>query len=166
MSTMRKGRRTGFATAEVTNTRPNLERALEEGLRETFPASDAVAVTEPAATAPGNSVARSEPVAVLRAAFYSYGALAQLFARKFYKALEWAQSAIRIPNCHYWPFAHRVAALGHMQREEELKIAVAELLQRKPEFSCGFARKRLFYVKNLLQLDGYVEGLRKAGIPE
>jgi TolB-like protein/DNA-binding winged helix-turn-helix (wHTH) protein len=101
-----------------------------------------------------------------RWAFYSYGALAQLFALRFDKALEWAQRAIRIPNCHYWPFAHRVAALGHMQREEELKIAIAELLQRKPEFSCGFARKRLFYVKNLLQLDGYVEGLRKAGIPE
>ena len=31
-----------------------LERALEEGLEETFPASDAVAVTEPAPTPPGN----------------------------------------------------------------------------------------------------------------
>jgi hypothetical protein len=101
-----------------------------------------------------------------RGAFYSYGALAQLFAREFDKAFEWAQRAIRIPNCHYWPFAHRVAALGYMQREQELRIAVTELLQRKPEFSCGFARKRLFYVKNLVQLDGYVKGLRKAGIPE
>jgi hypothetical protein len=53
-----------------------------------------------------------------------------------------------------------------MQREEELRIAVAELLRRKPGFSCGFARKRLFYVKNPLQLNRYVEGLRKAGIPE
>lgn len=101
-----------------------------------------------------------------RWAFYSYGALAQLFAREFDKAFEWAQRAIRIPHCHYWPFAHRVAALGHMQREEDLQIAVTELLQRKREFSCGFARKRLFYVKNPAQLDGYVEGLRKAGIPE
>jgi TolB-like protein/DNA-binding winged helix-turn-helix (wHTH) protein len=101
-----------------------------------------------------------------RWAFYSYGALAQIFAREFDKAFDWAQRAIRIPNCHYWPFAHRVAALGHMQQEEELKIAVAELLQRKPEFSRGFARKRLFYVRNPLQLDKYVEGLRRAGIPE
>jgi nicotinate phosphoribosyltransferase len=30
-----------------------LERALEEGLEETFPASDAVSVTEPAPTRPG-----------------------------------------------------------------------------------------------------------------
>jgi hypothetical protein len=34
--------------------RQRLERALEEGLKETFPASDAVAVTEPATTRPGN----------------------------------------------------------------------------------------------------------------
>lgn len=32
------------------NERQRLEQALEEGLEETFPASDAVAVTEPART--------------------------------------------------------------------------------------------------------------------
>jgi len=36
------------------NRKQRLERALEEGLEETFPASDAVAVTEPAATPPGD----------------------------------------------------------------------------------------------------------------
>jgi len=34
--------------------RERLERALEEGLRETFPASDPVAVTEPAPARPGD----------------------------------------------------------------------------------------------------------------
>ena len=34
--------------------RQRLERALEQGLEETFPASDAVAVTEPARTPPGD----------------------------------------------------------------------------------------------------------------
>jgi hypothetical protein len=34
--------------------RQRLERALEEGLEETFPGSDAVAVTEPAPTPPGD----------------------------------------------------------------------------------------------------------------
>jgi hypothetical protein len=34
--------------------RRRLERALDIGLEETFPASDAVAVTEPAPTPPGN----------------------------------------------------------------------------------------------------------------
>lgn len=37
------------------NERQRLEKALEEGLEETFPASDAVAVTEPAPTRPNDS---------------------------------------------------------------------------------------------------------------
>jgi hypothetical protein len=37
------------------NERQRLEKALEEGLEETFPASDAVAVTEPARTRPNDS---------------------------------------------------------------------------------------------------------------
>jgi len=40
------------------------------------------------------------------------------------------------------------------------------LLQRKPEFSCAFARRQLFYIKDPAQLDLYVEGLHRAGIPQ
>jgi TolB-like protein len=100
-----------------------------------------------------------------RWAFYSYGALAHLFARKFEEAQEWAWNATRIPNCHYWPFAHRLAALGHLQRKEELPAAIGDLLQRKPDFTAHFARERLFYVRDPAHLDVYVEGLRLAGIP-
>ena len=39
---------------EAMQKRERLERALEEGLRETFPASDPVAVTQPAPTLPGD----------------------------------------------------------------------------------------------------------------
>jgi len=42
--------------AEKENRRHRLDKALEEGLEETFPASDVVAVTEPAPTGPpGNN---------------------------------------------------------------------------------------------------------------
>ena len=41
--------------AETKNRRYRLDKALEEGLEETFPASDVVAVTEPAPTPPGNN---------------------------------------------------------------------------------------------------------------
>jgi len=102
----------------------------------------------------------------LRWAFYSYRALAHIFAREFDLANEWAQRATRVPNAHYWAFAHRVAALGHLQRPEECAKAVSDLLQRKPDFSCSFARKRLFYVKNGNQLELYLEGLRRAGISD
>lgn len=101
-----------------------------------------------------------------RWAFYSYRALAHLFARDFDEAVEWAQKATRIPNCHYWAFAHRVSALGHLQRSKELAPAIVELLQRKPEFSSSFARRRLFYIKNPTHLELYAEGLRRAGVTE
>jgi len=101
-----------------------------------------------------------------RWAYYSYRALAHLLSSEFESALEWAQNAVRIPNCHYWPFAHRVSALGHLRRAAEVPAAVAELLRRKPEFSCELARERLFYVKNPEHLARYLEGLRSAGIRE
>jgi len=99
-----------------------------------------------------------------RWAFYSYRALAHLFAREFDQALQWAQKATRVPNCHYWPFAHRVAALGFLPERGGLEVARAELMERKPEFSCAFARRRLFYIKDSAQLDLYAEGLHRAGI--
>jgi adenylate cyclase len=101
-----------------------------------------------------------------RWAFLSYRALAHLLAGEFDHAVEWAQKATRVPNCHFWPFAHRVSALGHLQRAAELPGAVAELLQRKPEFSCSFARERLFYLRNPEHIARYVQGLRSAGLKE
>jgi tetratricopeptide (TPR) repeat protein len=102
----------------------------------------------------------------LRWAFYSYRALAHIFARDFEAACEWAEKATRVPNAHYWAFAHRVSALGHLDHPGELRMAAEELLRRKPDFSCSFARKRLFFVKNPAQLDLYLQGLCRAGMPE
>jgi TolB-like protein len=102
----------------------------------------------------------------LRWAFYSYRALAHIFGREFESANEWAQRATRVPNAHYWAFAHRVAALGYLERPDESAKAVSDLLERKSDFSRSFARKRLFYVKDSEQLDLYLEGLRRAGVPD
>jgi TolB-like protein len=102
----------------------------------------------------------------LRWAFYSYRALAHIFARQFDQAHEWARRATRVPNAHYWAFAHRVSALGHLRNQDDLPTAKADLLQRNPGFSCSFARRRLFYVRDDAQLDLYVQGLRLAGIKD
>lgn len=101
-----------------------------------------------------------------RWAFHSYRALAHLFAGDFELAQDWSQKATRMPNCHYWAFAHRVSALGHLEQGAALPLAKAELLERKGDFSRGFARRRLFYVRNARDVELYVEGLRKAGIAE
>jgi hypothetical protein len=99
-------------------------------------------------------------------AFYSYRSLAHIFARQFDQALEWSHKATRVPHAHFWPFAHRVSALGHLQNQDDLPVAKDELLQRNPDFSCSFARRRLFYVRDSAQLDLYVQGLRLAGIKD
>jgi TolB-like protein/Tfp pilus assembly protein PilF len=101
-----------------------------------------------------------------RWAFYSYRALAHVLAGEFEQAFEWAQRATRVPNCHYWPFVHRVAALGYLRWETELAPALAELRDRKPDFSCRFARDRLFFIKDPEHLERYLMGLRKAGVAE
>lgn len=102
----------------------------------------------------------------MRWAFLSYRAQAKLFARDFARANAYASQAVRAPNCHYWPFAHRLAALGYIGAGEEVARAREQLLERKPDFNCGWTRERLFYVLNADQLDIYVDGLRRAGVPD
>jgi tetratricopeptide (TPR) repeat protein len=102
----------------------------------------------------------------LRWAFLSYRALAHIFAREFEDAEQWARKATRVPNCHYWGFAHRVAALGHLQRPAELREALADLARVNPDFSQAIARRRLFYVKDAAQVSTYIDGLAKAGVSE
>ncbi len=101
----------------------------------------------------------------MRWAFMSYRALAHILSGEFAEAAKWAYKATRVPNCHYWAFSHRVVALAHEGNYTELRDAVAELLQRKPDFSQAMVERRLFYIKDAKQLALYIDGLRKAGLP-
>jgi TolB-like protein/class 3 adenylate cyclase len=108
---------------------------------------------------------RLSPQDPWRWAFLSYEAFAQIFLRQYDKAAELARAALRVPNCQYWANAHLAAALGHLSRREEAEDAVAELLRRKPDFSCRYAEEHLFYLESRMQLEHYLEGLHKAGVP-
>lgn len=101
-----------------------------------------------------------------RWAYMAYRSLAHLFAGDYEQAGHWAQRATQVPSAHYWPYAHRVSARGHLKEDKDTAVALAELQQLKPNFSCSFARERLFFVKDPLHLDTYIEGLRLAGVPE
>ncbi|MHA1151317.1 MAG: adenylate/guanylate cyclase domain-containing protein [Alphaproteobacteria bacterium] len=101
-----------------------------------------------------------------RWAFLTYGALALIFKRDFETALEWAERASVVPNCQYWTTAHMAVALAYLERHDEAERAIARLLTEKPGFSCAFARRKLFYIKRSEQLALYLDGLRKAGLPE
>lgn len=101
-----------------------------------------------------------------RWAFLSYGAFALLFAGRYDEAIAWCERAASIPNRQYWTTAHRVVALGHLGRADEAADAVVQLLEECPHFSVAYARHKLFFLKRTEQLDLYLEGLRKAGVPE
>ena len=101
-----------------------------------------------------------------RWAFFAYKSLAHLFDKEYEAAVEWATNALRVENCAHWANAHLVSALGYLNRHGESESAIAELIRRKPEFSCDYARKGLFYIKNADQISHYIDGLRKVGLPE
>jgi len=109
---------------------------------------------------------RLSPHDPYRWGFYSYRALTHLFLGEFEAAAEWAERATRTANAQYWSNAHLVSALGHLGRTDAAHAAVDSLLRRKPDFTLAFARNHLFYIKDKAQLETYIEGLRKAGVPE
>ena len=100
-----------------------------------------------------------------RWAFLTYGAMAFLFHRDFESSIEWADRALQIPNCQYWTLAHKAVALAALGRTADAKETVRRLVAAKPEFTRAFARKRLFYLRRADQLEFYVDGLAKAGVP-
>ncbi len=101
-----------------------------------------------------------------RWAFYSYRSLAHLFRGEFADAATWARRSIQVPKALYWAYAHLVSAVGHIGEDGQVASAMADLMRIKPEFTIQFARQRLFYLKRAEQLDLYLDGLRKAGVPE
>ena len=101
-----------------------------------------------------------------RWAYFGYGALAYLFSEQFETAINWAEGAIRHPRCQFWAFGHRAAALGHLGLGERAHVAVADLINQQPKFCRRYAAKKLYFIKRPEQLQLYLDGLRKAGVPE
>jgi DNA-binding SARP family transcriptional activator/cytochrome c-type biogenesis protein CcmH/NrfG len=108
---------------------------------------------------------RLSPNDPYRWAFLMYGAVALLFMKNHERSLDWATQATRVPTSHYWANAVQVAALGHLGRKEEAEKARQNLLRLEPNFTCAFAKDRLFYLRLSEQRDHYIEGLKLAGVP-
>ena len=80
------------------------------------------------------------------------------------------RKSIRQPNATHWPFATLVSILGHENRLSEAAAAIRELLERKPEYCCAYAKDDFLFAghpflgEKFVEL--YVASLRKAGLPE
>jgi TolB-like protein/DNA-binding winged helix-turn-helix (wHTH) protein len=97
--------------------------------------------------------------------FYNARAFAHFSLGELKRAAFFARKGTRTPNATYWPFATLTASLGLLGGREEAEAAAAELLERKPDYSCSFAREDLFFCGSRDFIDRYAEGLRRAGVP-
>ena len=79
-------------------------------------------------------------------------------------AVEFARRAARQPSVTYQAFASLAASLGLLGDRAQAETAVAELLQRKPNYDIATARQQFFFCNDQGFINRFVEGLRAAGI--
>jgi adenylate cyclase len=92
--------------------------------------------------------------------------LACILARDNETALQLARQTLQIPRASgYWPHAVLAASLAHQDQIEEARAAVAEALRAKPNLSLSYLKSTLL-TKQPEGLNPYLDGLRKAGLPE
>jgi TolB-like protein/class 3 adenylate cyclase len=84
------------------------------------------------------------------------------------KAEEFGMKAIQQPNATYWPFATLAATLAMSGQLTKASAVAKELLRRKPDYSCRYARQDFFFWNECDEHDTvelYVQGLARAGVP-
>jgi TolB-like protein/cytochrome c-type biogenesis protein CcmH/NrfG len=108
---------------------------------------------------------RLSPRDPLLFAFMTVRAQTLILMGRHEEALEWATRAARQSNVHFHALGPLVSSLGHLGRIDEAKRALSELLQRRPDYSCTLVETSFPY-RRRKDLEHYLEGLRKAGLPE
>jgi tetratricopeptide (TPR) repeat protein len=92
--------------------------------------------------------------------------LTYILLHQYEPAAEWARQSVREPRAAgYWPYAVLASALGNLGQIEEGRTAVDEALRQNPDFSLSYVEKTL-PTKQPHGLQSYLDGLRKAGLPE
>ena len=91
-------------------------------------------------------------------------AAAHFFARRFQDCIDWGRRAVGEASGANIARRHIAAALAHLGRTKEARAEIAEVLKRQP--SASLARSRLSSFRHPWMYDLYLDGLRKAGLPE
>lgn len=100
------------------------------------------------------------------ASFHATRALAHLSLGELDTAVTFARRAMRVPTTNHWPFATLAALLGLMGRTEEARRAVDGLLGKYPAYTIATAQSDFFFCDDQVLVGRYLDGLRRAGIPE
>lgn len=85
-------------------------------------------------------------------------------ARKYDDAVTWAKQAVQLRPAYLGGHRLLCAALAQSGRKEEAAAALATLLHLRPDANIGWVRDSVPYTGEWLEL--FLDGLRKAGLPE
>ncbi len=92
-------------------------------------------------------------------------ATAHLQQQRYEEAAAWAGRSVR-QNTYNSPTHHVLAASrAHLGRMEEAREAVRRSLELDPELTVS-RLEQIYPIAGYKNLDGFLEGLRKAGLPE
>ena len=97
-----------------------------------------------------------------------FRSIASNLQHQYEDATQWARRVLIEPRAAeggYWPYAVLASALGNLDQLNEAYEAMGEALQRKPDLSITYLKTTLL-TKQPDGLDTYLDGLRKAGLPE
>jgi adenylate cyclase len=101
--------------------------------------------------------------------FYARLAQAFLAMKDYAQARDNAEEAFRCPTPPNWPCkSYLVSALGHLGQMAEAEHALNQLLQMRPDLTISWIRSRTssFLPMSRDYMEDYLDGLRKAGLPE
>ena len=84
---------------------------------------------------------------------------------EYEEAVELAEDALRRPETQMWGNAILASSLAALGRIDDAKAAAVELLRRRPDLTISKVRESTFLASSGF-LEPYVDGLRKAGVPE
>jgi TolB-like protein/Tfp pilus assembly protein PilF len=97
-------------------------------------------------------------------AFYSRMAYCQIALGNYASAVDWARRSMSEPFTEITVYLFLVSALGHLGRTAEMEDAMNDLFARIPNASLDYVREHFPSEPEILDI--FLEGLRKAGLPD
>ena len=89
-----------------------------------------------------------------------------MVARRYEKAIEWATRSLRDAPHFESALRNKVVACAHLGLVKEVNSEIARLLELQPDLTVARFTARYAVTLPPEVLDIYVEGYRKAGLPE
>jgi len=97
--------------------------------------------------------------------FLTGRAMALLLLRRYAEAADGARRALRQPSANFLTSATLASTLGHLGETDDARAALEQVYRLRPDFS-GPLIGRLFRFRHEPERACFLDGLRKAGLPD